>query len=122
VKDGHIVEISDRLKGQAVLDIDAGGNLVTESYVNPHLHLCKVFTLPMMEEEALKAYQGAGGTMGTAMAGIELASKIKEKYAEDWIAENARRAIARSPRLTATCIFAPLSTSAARPGWRPSRR
>jgi cytosine/creatinine deaminase len=94
VKDGHIVEISDRLEGQAVIEIDAGGNLVTESYVNPHLHLCKVFTLPMMEEEALKAYQGAGETMVTAMAGVELASKIKEKYAEDWIAENARRAIA----------------------------
>src|SRR4029077_16121799 len=32
--------------------------LVTESYVNPHLHLCKVWTLPMMEEEALKTYHG----------------------------------------------------------------
>ena len=94
VKDGHIVEISDHLEGEAVIEIDASGNLVTESYVNPHLHLCKVFTLPMMEEEALKAYQGVGETMGTAMAGIELASKIKEKYAEDWIAQNTRRAIA----------------------------
>ena len=66
--------------------------LVTESFVNPHLHLCKVWTLPMMEEEALRAYQGEG--MGKALSGIELASKIKEKYAEAWIAENARRAVA----------------------------
>jgi cytosine deaminase len=65
---------------------------VTESYVNPHLHLCKVWTLPMMEEEALKTYQG--DAMGKAMAGIESASKIKEKYAESWIVENARRAVA----------------------------
>ena len=46
----------------------------------------------MMEEEALKTYQGE--LMGKAMAGIELASKIKEKYAESWIVENARRAVA----------------------------
>ena len=68
------------------------GNLVTESYVNPHLHLCKVWTLPMMEEEALKAYQADG--MQRAMASIELASKIKENYAEAWIVVNARRAVA----------------------------
>ena len=46
----------------------------------------------MMEEEALKTYHGE--TMGKAMASIELASKIKEKYAESWITENARRAAA----------------------------
>jgi cytosine deaminase len=32
--------------------------------------------------------------MGKAMAGVELASKVKEKYAESWIVENARRAAA----------------------------
>ena len=94
IKDGHIVAMNDHLEGEAAIEIDANGNLVTESDVNPHLHLCKVFTLPMMEEEALKAYHGAGAAMGTAMAGIELASKIKQKYAEDWIVRNARRAIA----------------------------
>ena len=46
----------------------------------------------MMEEEALRAYQGEG--MGKALSGIRLASKIKEKYAEAWIVENARRAVA----------------------------
>jgi len=94
VKDGRIAAISDHLEDKALIEIDARGNLVTESYVNPHLHLCKVFTLPIMEEEALKAYQGVGEAMGTAMAGIELAAKIKEKYAEDWIVANARRALA----------------------------
>ena len=92
IHDGRIVAIAERFDGKAAMEIDARGNLVTESYVNPHLHLCKVWTLPMMEEEALKTYQGE--SMGKAMAGIELASKIKEKYAESWIVENARRAVA----------------------------
>jgi cytosine/creatinine deaminase len=91
IKDGRIIKIAQRLEGKAAMEIDARGNLVTESFVNPHLHLCKVWTLPMMEEEALKNYQGEA--MGKAMAGIELASKIKEKYAESWITDNARRAV-----------------------------
>src|SRR5579863_7623582 len=91
IKGGRIAAIGERLGDKGRTEIDAGGNLVTESFVNPHLHLCKVWTLPMMEEEALKSYQGEA--MGKAMAGIELAAKIKEKYAESWIAENARRAV-----------------------------
>ncbi len=92
IKNGRIVAVGENLDRRGTTEIDAGGNLVTESFVNPHLHLCKVWTLPMMEEEALKSYQGEA--MGKAMAGIELASKIKEKYAESWIVENGRRAIA----------------------------
>src|SRR5262249_2578823 len=76
IKDGRITNIAQRLEGKAVAEIDAHCNLVTESFVNPHLHLCKVWTLPMMEEEALKTYHGEA--MGKAMAGIQLASKIKE--------------------------------------------
>jgi cytosine deaminase len=92
IRDGRVATVATRLDGEAATEIDAACNLVTESFVNPHLHLCKVWTLPMMEEEALKAYQSDG--MARAMAGIELAAKIKEKYAEHWIIENARRAVA----------------------------
>jgi cytosine deaminase len=92
IRDGRIAAIAERHDATAALNIDAGGNLVTESFVNPHLHLCKVWTLPMMEEEALKAYQE--DSMARALASIELASKIKEKYAESWIVDNARRAVA----------------------------
>jgi cytosine deaminase len=92
IKQGRIVAIGEDLDRRGIKEVDAGGNLVTESFVNPHLHLCKVWTLPMMEEEALKSYQS--DAMGKAMAGVELAAKIKEKYAESWIAENARRAVA----------------------------
>jgi len=77
IRDGRIAAMAESLDTKAADEIDARGNLVTESYVNPHLHLCKVWTLPMMEEEALKSYQGEA--MGKAMVGIELASKIKEK-------------------------------------------
>src|ERR1700733_6289059 len=92
VKDGRIAAMAPHLDGGGATEIEAHGNLATESFVNPHLHLCKVWTLPMMEEEALQAYQGEG--MGKALSSIELASKIKEKYAEDWIVENAGRAAA----------------------------
>ena len=92
IKAGRIAAIAVRLDGKGATEVDAGGNLVTESFVNPHLHLCKVWTLPMMEEEALRAYQADG--MAKALSSIELASKIKEKYAESWILDNARRAVA----------------------------
>ena len=92
IAQGRIVSIAVHIAGDAITEIDAKGNLVTESFVNPHLHLCKVWTLPMMQEAALQDYQGSG--MGKAMSAIELASVVKEKYAEDWIAANARRAVA----------------------------
>jgi cytosine/creatinine deaminase len=77
IADGRIVALGPSLRVDARDEIDACGGLVTPSYVNPHLHLCKVWTLPMMAEEALKAYR-TPGMAGTASA-IDLASKIKEK-------------------------------------------
>ena len=54
--------------------IDAGGNLVTESFTNAHLHLCKVWTLQKLDEKALQDYQSAD--MGKAMTAIELAARF----------------------------------------------
>jgi cytosine deaminase len=88
---GKINKIQARIKARGKKEIDAKGMLVTESFVNPHLHLCKVYTLEMMTEEALKAYHGEG--MGKAMSAIELAAKVKEKYNEKWIIPNVRRAV-----------------------------
>ena len=42
IRDGRIKAIAERLDGKGATEIDACGNLVTESFVNPHLHLCKV--------------------------------------------------------------------------------
>jgi cytosine deaminase len=70
--------------------VDAKENLVTESFVDGHMHLCKVYTYRDFGDAANTEY--AAGTMGGAMTGIELASKIKENYHESWIYENAHRA------------------------------
>ncbi|MCG8408423.1 MAG: amidohydrolase family protein, partial [Phycisphaerales bacterium] len=65
--------------------------LVTESFVNPHLHLDKVHTLDRMDELALESYQGEG--MGKAMKAVELASRVKAEYNESWILPNVRKAL-----------------------------
>ena len=71
--------------------IDASGELVSEFFVNSHLHLCKVYTLAMIGDKALVSYHR--GAMGRAMTAIELASKVKEKYDEAWIIKNVRKAV-----------------------------
>jgi cytosine deaminase len=89
---GRIVEVAATLEGSAKLEIAAGGNLVTEAFANPHLHLCKTHTLPLLGEAALRNYHNKG--MGQAMTAIEMAARIKKSYAESWIVHNARRAVA----------------------------
>jgi cytosine/creatinine deaminase len=92
ITDGVITAIADKLVLGARATVDAQGGLVTPAYVNPHLHLCKVWTLPMMSEAALEAYQGAG--MSEAAKAIDLAAIVKSKYDAAWIIPNARRAVA----------------------------
>jgi cytosine deaminase len=89
---GRIVAIEPAITTAAAREIDAAGMLVTESFVNPHLHLCKVYTLQMQDDAALQAYQG--GSMGHAMGAIELAARVKAGYDASWIIPNARRAVA----------------------------
>jgi cytosine deaminase len=48
----------------------------------------------MMDDEALTGYHAEG--MGKAMTTIELAARVKEKYAEEWIIKNVRRALAQA--------------------------
>jgi len=90
IADGKIVKIAEKADGDAAKEIDAKGNLVTESYVNGHLHLDKVYTLEMVGQDALDSYHGAG--MGGAMTAIEQAARVKDNYDESWIIENVRRA------------------------------
>ncbi|MGC9124890.1 MAG: amidohydrolase family protein, partial [Caldisericaceae bacterium] len=52
ISGGKITEIGE-IKESGNFEIDASSKLVTESFVNTHLHLCKVYTLMMMSEEAL---------------------------------------------------------------------
>ena len=70
--------------------IDAGGSLVSTSFVDGHMHLCKVYTYRSFGDATIGEY--GTGSMGGAMTGIELASKVKEKYHESWIYDNAKTA------------------------------
>lgn len=92
ISGGVISATGARLDVTAQTTIDAEANLVTPAYVNPHLHLCKVWTLPMMSEAALAAYHGSG--MRDALSAIDLAAKVKDSYDAAWITANARRAVA----------------------------
>ncbi len=60
--------------------LDAEGNLVTEPFVDAHLHLCKVHTLDLVGEGPLTAY--TRGTMGAAMDAIDGAAAVKTHQTE----------------------------------------
>src|SRR5277367_1593842 len=91
ISDGIILEVGQCLGIGAHLTVDAKGNLVTPAYVNPHLHLCKVWTRPMMSEAAIEAYHGDG--MAGAAKAIDHAAAVKANYDSSWIIPNARRAV-----------------------------
>jgi cytosine deaminase len=103
--DGGVIEaIAEGIDRPAKTEIDAGGGLVTESFVNPHLHLDKVYTLSMLDEQALRDYQAPD--MGKAMTAIELAARVKDRYDEGWILENVRKAVGLAARYGTTHIRA----------------
>ncbi len=114
ISGGKIAALAEKVTGEATTVLDAGENLVTESFVNAHLHTCKVYTLEMMDDEAIKAYHGSEKSMGAAMTAIELAMKVKEKYDEKWIVKNVRKAIAYAAIYGCTHIrtFADVDTKA----------
>jgi cytosine/creatinine deaminase len=118
ISGGRIAAIESHLNAPADLIIDAGGNLVSESFVNPHLHLCKVYTLGMMDEAALKAYHGEG--MGQAMQAIELAARVKEQLDCESMLTNLRKAVARAAIYGCTHIraFADVDSKAGLEGVR----
>ncbi len=95
IDDGRITALAqDPLTGTD--EIDAAGALVTESFVNGHMHLDKVHTLDRIGDAALTAY--TSGDMGSAMTSIELASAVKAGYDRSWIEPNARTAVLEAVR------------------------
>jgi cytosine deaminase len=88
IQDGLITTVSD--DGTAG-DIDAEAGLVTESFVDAHLHLDKVHTRDRIGDAAAEAYTAGG--MGAAMTAIELAAAVKKGYSEEEVYTNARRAL-----------------------------
>jgi cytosine deaminase len=109
---GRVTRIAAGIPGEAKEIIDAAGHLVTESFINGHLHLCKVYTLEMVGMEALSSY--TSGSMGGAMTAIEQAAKVKENYDERWIIKNVRKALDLAVRFGNTHIraFADVDTKA----------
>lgn len=96
ITNGRYATIADPATSPASVDaeatvIEAEGRLVTESFVNGHMHLEKVHTLPRVGDEALAAY--TSGSMGGAMTSIEIASVVKQQYDRSWIEPNVRRAL-----------------------------
>ena len=112
IKDGKIAAIEKDLKEDAKQVIDAKGCLVTESFVNGHLHLDKVYTLTMAGEEALKEYNEGG--MGGAMTSIEQAANFKSAYDQSWIIPNVRKVVDLAVKYGNTHIraFADVDTKA----------
>jgi cytosine deaminase len=94
------------------VEVDAAGGLVTESFVNGHLHLDKVHTLARAGDAALTAYTQEG--MVGARQSIDLASAVKADYDRSWIEPNARRAVMEAVRFGVRHVlaFADVDTSA----------
>lgn len=76
--------------------IEAAGRLVTESFVNGHQHLDKVYTLPRIGDAALTAYTGE--QMSASATGIELARAVKAEYDRAWITPNVTTALREAVR------------------------
>ncbi|MDH3745880.1 MAG: amidohydrolase family protein [Acidobacteriota bacterium] len=101
---GVFAKIARKIPERARKVIRANGCLVTESFVNPHLHLDKVYTVGMLDSRAIEAYHG--GEMGAAMSAIEQAARVKEKYDPRWILKNVRKALRLAARFGNTHIRA----------------
>jgi cytosine/creatinine deaminase len=98
VADGLYVEVAEgEIDVEPGLAIDAEGRLVTPSFVDAHLHLDKVYTLPLAGDAALASY--TSGDMGEAMRSIVRdASAVKQHYDRSWIVPNVRRALDEAVR------------------------
>jgi len=118
IDDGRVTAI-ERAPLSGADEVDAAGGLVTESFVNAHLHLDKVYTLDRVGDDALTAY--TAGDMGSALRSIELASAVKADYDRSWIAPNARRALREGMRYGVRHVlaFADVDTKAGLEGVIP---
>jgi len=91
VSNGKINQIAPGIRGSGKLEIDAKRKLTTETFVIAHLHLDKVMTGPLINDEVIRQYQRAG--QGGTMTAIEIASQVKEKYKESEIIQRVRNVL-----------------------------
>ncbi len=88
---GKYAEVAESIKDGATQELDAGGNLVTESFVIGQLHLDKVLTGDWMDRSAREQYFDPD--MGGAMTAIEFAAEVKKHYKEDEVLARIDRAL-----------------------------
>ena len=112
IVDGKINEISTKVSDKVDEEIDAKGMLVTESFVNGHLHLDKVYTLDRAGQRAIEEYNNGG--MSNALSSIASAAEFKSEYDEKWIIKNVRKALDLAVKFGNTHIraFADVDTKA----------
>ena len=94
--DAVVEHSADRRPGSAAV-IEADGRIVTPSFVDAHIHLDKVHTLPLLDDRAIEAYTGEGMT-GAATA-IEIARAVKTgDYRRETLLPSIRRALQEAVR------------------------
>jgi cytosine/creatinine deaminase len=76
---GLIVRVGDRVSGECVAEIDVGGRVVSPAFVQPHIHLDKVGTLPLLG-------RNRSGTLAEA---IEILHRVKRSATAGEVAARA---------------------------------
>ncbi|MEU8250443.1 amidohydrolase family protein [Nonomuraea sp. NPDC048916] len=98
-RDGRISLLTedDHDPGPAAgMTIDADGALITEPFVDAHLHLCKAGTLELAGSSALEDY--TTGAMGAAMSAIHTAAVVKHGQTVEAVLARARPVLLESVR------------------------
>lgn len=95
-EEGKIAGVEPNLRVSAEKTIDAQGNLVTPTFVNPHLHLDKTFT----------ALGGRSSCFETLEESLQLMHDTKRKYTVEDVKRRAVRAIEASVKYGCTKIRA----------------
>lgn len=84
IKDGMFSKIGQNIEGKSEMEfIDAKGCIVTPTFVNPHMHLDKVYT----------ALKGRDSEFETLEESIKIMHNLKRKYTLEDVKSRALRAI-----------------------------
>lgn len=96
ISEGKFSRIEGNIQSTADEIIDAEGNLVTPTFVDPHLHIDKAFT----------ALEGRSSKEGTLEESIKIMHDFKRNYTVEEVRNRAVRAIKESVKFGATKIRA----------------
>jgi cytosine deaminase len=83
IDDGKIVKISESIEQEAKRTIKAEGNLVASAFIEPHIHLDKIFISDVVRPNE----------SGTLQEAIEIIWEKKKKYTLEDIVDRAGKAI-----------------------------